>query len=179
MSSWYHCDIQTGAIRAAGFSPNETEARLNTAPDGCVLFMVADGLIYDPFSNPDFSRLKDWLRGNVDREAGDLRAQYVTDVPGQAQTYEKKEAEARLWTDGDETAHPERYPFMLTEAQVRAVPISQVRAEIMAQVNLLTPVAALIEAHRVAAKMAVSAATTIPEIMTAGTVDWQSLVPTN
>ena len=160
MSSWYHCDDQTGAIRAAGFSPNEQEASLQTAPAGSTLYVAADGLIYDPFSNPDFTRLKEWLRGQIDAQAGAIRAQFVTDVPGQAQTYEKKETEARLWTDGE----------------VRAVPIAQVRAEIMAQVNMLTPVAALVEAHRVAAKIAVSAGGTLPAIMQAAQVDWTALV---
>jgi hypothetical protein len=84
------------------------------------------------------------MRDLIDREAGEFRMRFITDVPGQAQTYANKEAEARLWVEGDEAVHPARYPFMLAEAQVRGVPIASVRSEIMAQVNLLTPLAALI-----------------------------------
>jgi len=124
----------------------------------------------------DLAVLKPALRARVDRDVGEVRATFITDVPGQAQTYEKKEAEARLWTDGDEVTHPERYPFMLTEAQVRGVTIAQVQAEIMAQVDALTPVAATVEAHRIAAKAAISAASTASEAVLAAAVDWQAVL---
>lgn len=175
---WFYCDDTTGAILSGGMAPNEDAAKMQPGREGANLFVVPDGSIDAPFDTiPNFSRLKDYLRAKVDADAGAFRSQFITDVPGQAQTYEKKEAEARLWTDGDEAANPDRYPFMLAEAQVRGIPIGQVRGEIIAQVGQLTPLAAMIEAHRVAAKQAILTATTLPAIMGAAEVDWPGLLP--
>ena len=128
-------------------------------------------------ATPDFTALRAYYRAKIDAEVGAVRVQFITDVPGQAQTYEKKEAEARLWTTGDEVTNPDRYPFMLAEAAVRAIPISQVRTEIMAQVDQLTPVAALMEAHRVNAKQIVLAATTLPDIVNGAVIPWNLILP--
>lgn len=175
---WFYCDDTTGAILSGGMAPNEDAAKMQPGREGATLYVVPDGSIDSPFAQaPDFSRLRDHLRAVIDEGAGAFRARFVTDIPGQAQTYEKKEAEARRWTDGDEVANPDRYPFMLTEAQVRGIPIAQVRGEIMEQVGHLTPLAALIEAHRVAAKQDILAASTLPAIIAASVVDWGALLP--
>ena len=113
-----------------------------------------------------------FYHARIDTEAGVERSKYITDVPGQAQTYQRKEDEARRWSEGDEATHPELYPFMIAEAEMRAVPIAQVRDEIMAQVNALAPLAALIEAKRICAKRAVDAAEDIPGIAEAANVVW-------
>lgn len=124
----------------------------------------------------DLAIVKDFYCARIDAGAGDARSRFITDVPGQAQTYEKKEAEARAWTAGDDAAHPERYPFMLAEAVATGQTIAEVRASIMAQVDLLTPIAARIEGARIAAKMSAQAAATIPEIAAAATVDWNAVL---
>lgn len=108
----------------------------------------------------------------IDAEAGAERSKYITDVPGQAQTYQRKEDEARRWSEGDDAAHPELYPFMIAEADMRNVPIAQVRDEIMAQVNALAPLAAIIEAKRICAKRAVDVAPSIQAIAQAAAVNW-------
>lgn len=174
---WFHCDNTTGAIVTAGIGPEEI-AHLQTAPTGQTLVVVPDGSVSNPFSEePDFTVLKDYLRAKIDKDAGAFRARFITDVPGQSQTYEKKESECRAWTDGDEVANPDKYPFMIAEATVRGVPVAQVRAEIFAQVSMLTPLAALIEAHRVAAKTGVSNATTLLSVLQNAEVDWEGLLP--
>ena len=121
----------------------------------------------------NLSPIRDALLDRIDREAGAIRARFITDVPGQAQTYEKKEAEARAWTAGDPEAD---YPFMAAEATVRGVPIAQVRAEIMAQVDALKPIAALVEAHRIHAKQSVKDAETVAGMILAATVDWEAVL---
>ena len=74
------------------------------------------------FSLPiDLALVRTFYHARIDQEAGACRSRFITSVPGQAQTYLRKEAEARAWTDGDEVAHPEAYPFMLVEAGVRGV----------------------------------------------------------
>lgn len=171
---WFHCKNDTGEIETLGVAPDMATAEMNPAPQGETLFVVPDGSVGAIGSGtPDFTLLKAHLSAQIDAGAGALRAQFITDVPGQAQTYERKEREARAWTEG---ADDTDFPFLATEAGVRGVDISVVQAEVMAQVNALTPMAALIEAHRMAAKINVEAATTLPQIMAAGVVDWASVL---
>lgn len=178
MATWFFCHATTGQILGAGIEGDVAAASAMTAPPGTTLYVTPDGMVRDPYSaTPDFTNLKNYYRTKIDAEVGAVRVQFITDVPGQAQTYEKKESEARLWTDGDEVTNPDRYPFMLAEAQVRGIAIAQVRAEIMAQVNQLTPVAALMEAHRVNAKQNVLTAATLPDIIAAAVIPWQSILP--
>ncbi|MCK0531781.1 hypothetical protein [Sphingobium agri] len=125
------------------------------------------------FSLPiNLDLVRAFYHARIDQEAGTCRSRFITDVPGQAQTYLRKEAEARAWTEGDEVANPGLYPFMLAEASVRSVPIAQVRDEIMDQVNQLVPMAAMIEAKRIHAKRMVDAADDIPGIAAAAAVQW-------
>lgn len=126
------------------------------------------------FSFPiDLAKVRAFYHARIDVAAGEERSKYITDVPGQAQTYQRKEDEARRWVEGDETAHPVLYPFMIAEATMRAVPVAQVRDEILAQVNALAPLAAMIEAKRICAKRAVDAAEDIPGIAAAAAIDWE------
>lgn len=171
---WFHCKDDTGEIETGGMAPDEAQARLQEAPGGQTLFIVPDGSVGGMFTGtPDFTALRKYLSTQVDAGAGALRAMFITDVPGQAQTYERKEREARAWTEG---ANDADFPFLATEAAVREVEISAVQAEVMAQVNALTPMAALIEAHRMCAKTKIGAATTLPEIVAAAEVDWASVL---
>lgn len=122
---------------------------------------------------PDPDAIRAALHRKVDVEAGSIRAQFITDVPGQAQTYEKKEDEAKRWTTGGDAP---QFPFLAAEASVRGVTIDQVQEEVLAQVAMLTPLAALIEAHRIAAKIAVTEAATVGAMVAAASVDWVALV---
>lgn len=171
---WFHCDTATGEILTAGVSPDQATAELQQPPGGASLVVVPDGAVSSPFSEaPDFSVLKALLAAKIDAEAGAIRSRFITDVPGQAQTYERKEREARAWIEGGNDAD---FPFLATEASVRGIATSVVQAEVMAQVNALTPLAALIEAHRMAAKIAVASGTTLPAIVNAAAVDWATVV---
>lgn len=170
---WIVYGVSDGTVRWTGSGGGGASAAAQEVPEGLAVLQVPQAVVA---TNPvDLDALKTYFNGKIDAAVGALRQQFITDVPGQSETYYKKETEARSWTDGDEVAHPEKYPFMLAEASVRSVPISQVQSEIMAQVNALVPIAASIEAHRVAAKSSVLAASTLPTIMTAATVDWQAV----
>lgn len=171
---WFYCNNDTGAIETGGMASDEVGARQQVAPTGSTLFVVPDGSISNTWTGtPDFAVLKAMLGAQIDAGAGALRARFITDVPGQAQTYERKEREARAWTEGADDAD---FPFLATEASVRGVAIGTVRAEVMAQVNALTPMAALIEAHRMAAKIAIAGATTLPAIVAAAEIDWTAIL---
>lgn len=121
----------------------------------------------------DLAIIKDYYRALVDMGAGRFRMQFITDVPGQAQTYERKEAEARAWTEGADSA---AFPFITAEATLRGVPVETVRDEVMAKVNALTPIAAAIEARRLFAKQTISEAQHIGEIVEAAKVNWAGVM---
>jgi len=178
MPTWLEVDASTFEVLGVG---SDSGTQYPTAALGKMIVPVSPAVVRTTWpidEGPiDPVALKQSLRAKIDAEVGAVRVQFITDVPGQAQTYEKKEAEARLWIDGDEVTNPDRYPFMLAEATVRGIAIAQVRAEIMAQVNQLTPVAALMEAHRVNAKQNVLTATTLPDIIAAAVIPWQSILP--
>ncbi|CAD7335334.1 hypothetical protein FIM10_02195 [Sphingomonadales bacterium 56] len=158
-----------GVIRRVISVPDYPSILANTGP-GETAYEIPENAAY---SFPiDIAKVRSFYHSRIDGAAGEERSKYITDVPGQAQTYQRKEDEARRWVEGDDAAHPELYPFMIAEAGMRAVPIVQVRDEIMAQVNALAPLAALIEAKRICAKRAVDAAEDIPGIAGAADVDW-------
>ena len=160
-----------GVIRRVINVPDYPSVLANTGP-GETAYEIPENAAY---SFPiDLAKVRAFYHARIDAEAGAERSKYITDVPGQAQTYQRKEDEARRWSEGDEAAHPELYPFMIAEATMRAVPIEQVRDEILAQVNALAPLAAMIEAKRICAKRAVDAAEDIPGIAGAAAVDWEA-----
>lgn len=157
-----------GALVGVYSAPDIYRLNANTPPGGSMYVVPAEAVLTFPI---DLEKVRDFYRQRVDQSAGEVRTRYITDVPGQSQTYEKKEAEARGWQEGDTE---DDYPFMAAEAAVRDVPIAQVRAEILAQVNALMPLAALIEAHRLNAKRAIAAAPDIPAIAAAAAIDWEA-----
>lgn len=124
---------------------------------------------------PNYEALFVFLHKKIDGEAGAFRSRFITDAPGQAQTYERKEREARDWVEG--TSDPNDFPFMSAEATVTGKTIAQVRDSILAQVNALVPLAAQIEAHRIKAKQDVSSTNNVPDAFAATEVDWEMLLP--
>lgn len=173
MPNWFHCDNASGAISAGGISSSQ-DAPKQTAPEGQTLYVVPDGMIGSPFSaQPDFSLLKGHLRSTVDEQAGAARKDIITDVPGQAQTYGAKAAEAQAWVDGADAAG---FPYLSAEAEARGVTMAQVRDEIIAQLGAQTPILARIEANRIRAKRDIDSASTLPSILSAGQVDWPAII---
>ncbi|WP_147367415.1 hypothetical protein [Aurantiacibacter xanthus] len=147
--------------------------------DGRAALILPDGLILNPYAEtPDFSRLKTYLRSKVDMEAAAIFKSNVTDIAGQDRRYAQKLAEAQSWAAGADEADPALYPFMVAEAEARsaisgsAVPVSQVRSEVLARSSEVTAAEARIEALRVASKIAVQAGDNICDILQAATVDW-------
>ena len=158
-----------GALNRIVGVPDHPSILANTGPDEVGYAVPQQAVMTFPIDMP---MIRAFYHARIDQEAGEQRGKFITDVPGQAQTYQRKEAEARAWTEGDEVANPDAYPFMIAEATLRGVSVAQVRDDILAQVNALTPIAALIEARRICAKRAVDAAPDIPAIAQAATVDW-------
>jgi hypothetical protein len=115
------------------------------------------------------------LHGLIDANAGAFRTRFITDVPGQQQTYAEKETEARAWSaDPDGT-----YPFLAAEAAARSIPVADVAAEIIATADAWRGLGALIEAARIAGKRAVTAARVANDwaaMDAAAEIDWEALL---
>lgn len=115
------------------------------------------------------------LHLQIDAEAGAFRARFITDVPGQQQTYAEKETEARAWS-----ADPGgTYPFLAAEAAARSIPVADVAAEIIATADAWRGLGALIEAARIAGKRAVTAARVAGHwgaMDAAAQIDWEALL---
>lgn len=103
----------------------------------------------------------------IDEAAGKARLRYITDVPGQQAVYITKLAEAEAYlasiVAGQPTAQPGAY--VAAEAAVRgisAVQMSELVVALAAQWSGV--VGPAIEAARIAAKLQLDAADTVPEI---------------
>ena len=170
MTTWVHCNAETGAIATIGVSVNDYEASLQVPPPGMVGFSLPDGLILDPYSaTPDLSRCAAWLCDKIDRDAGALRSRLVTLAPGQEMVYCLKIAEAREWAPG---ARDEAFPFLSSEAESTGKSIADVRAAVIEKVSHYTALAAQIEGKRIGAKLAVKAAILLPDLVKASMVAW-------
>lgn len=113
------------------------------------------------------------LHSKIDREAGAFRCRFITDVPGQQATYLDKERQAR-----DLLADPEGGPFprIAAEAQVRGIDQVEMALIIVATADQWRAIDTAIEAARIGAKLAVSAATARPAKEAAATVDWEAIL---
>lgn len=115
------------------------------------------------------------LHAQIDREAGVFRKRFITDVPGQQQTYAEKEREARAWTAD---ADPADFPFLAAEAAARDVSIADVAALVIATADAWRLLGAAIEGARMGSKAAVTAAKTAGDwgaMADAAQINWEDL----
>lgn len=106
----------------------------------------------------------------IDFQAEQIRAGIITPGSGQAMTYLRKEAEARAWL-ADNTATA---PFVEAEATVTGRTIAEVAQIIVSQADAWLIIGPRIEATRIAAKRAVSQASTVAEMRAAAAIDWKA-----
>jgi hypothetical protein len=120
---------------------------------------------------PSLDALKATVSAKVDAQAEQQRQRYLTPGAGQALVYERKRAEAeRMATDAD--PQPAAYPLLAAEVGITAPTLAEVGAVVRGLADQWTAAAAAIEAARLAAKAAIAAATTPPEVRAAADVSW-------
>lgn len=110
----------------------------------------------------------------IDFEAGEFRKNFITSVPGQEAIYRIKQIEAETWAEG---ADPAGFPYLSAEANVRGISLADMVAMILQIAAQWTAISVAIEAQRIGAKEAVTAAATPADKQTAANVDWAALVP--
>jgi hypothetical protein len=123
----------------------------------------------------DWSQVDARLHGRIDVEAGTVRTRFITDVPGQQLTYQRKEMEARAWIEA-ESPDPEDFPFLTAEAGATGTQAGVVAAQVLAAAASWGRIGSAIEGARIAAKRAVREATTLAAKEAAAAVDWDSML---
>lgn len=116
------------------------------------------------------------LHRQIDASAGEFRRQFITDVPGQAETYVEKAAEAAAYAIDPNGA----YPFLAAEAAALGVPLADVADEVAATAAAWRALAAAIEGRRRGAKKAVTEARIAGDwaaMNAASAIIWQDLLP--
>lgn len=115
------------------------------------------------------------LHRAVDQAAGAFRLNFITDAPGQPQTYAEKEREALAYA-----ADPAGiYPFLAAEADATGRTIAQVATEVAGTAQAWRMLGAAIEGTRIGAKRAVTAARLAGDwsaMDAAASVDWEALL---
>lgn len=135
-----------------------------------------DWIVYDPATDTvksDLSTLEAALHARIDAEAGAVRLRFISDSPGQALTYQRKEAEARAWMADPETPLSS-LPFLAAEMEATAADAATCAAAIIAAADAWALIGSMIERCRIAAKRAVSAASDANAMTAAAIVDWDA-----
>lgn len=120
----------------------------------------------------DVAAIDGFLHRQIDARAGAFRCRFITVVPGQEMTYLRKEAEARDVLAGGHG------PWPMLEATAAALdqPIAELAQEIVKRSDDWTALGAGIEALRLGAKAAVTAAADAETKRIAAEVDWEALL---
>lgn len=115
------------------------------------------------------------LHARIDAEAGKARMRFISDSPGQQLTYQRKEAEARAFLAAPETPLS-ALPFLSGEMDATGADAATCAAAIVAAADSWILVGSRIERCRIAAKRAISAATTAADMNAAAHVDWDEAI---
>ncbi|MGV1790987.1 hypothetical protein [Rhizobium sp. A37_96] len=126
----------------------------------------------------NLSQLKADLQAHVDSEAGALRARFITVTTGQDMVYWAKQQEAQLIAADPQqgaSVPDAETPHVSAEALADGVSRFEKAVEILTIYQLWATVSPLIEGRRLAAKQAISAATTPNAARTAAVIDWRDV----
>lgn len=120
----------------------------------------------------EIAALEEMLLRQIDHDAGQFRLRFITDVPGQAQTYTEKEAEALAYQNNPDGS----YPIIEAEAAASGMSVADVAAIVISTAAQWRVLGAAIEGQRMGAKRAVQAAETYSGKLAAAEVDWEALL---
>lgn len=112
------------------------------------------------------------LLKSIDEAAGEVRARFITVLPGQEMIYLSKLAEARACAEDPGGT----FPLLAAEAAARAEDIAVTAARVIATAAEWTRIASAIEGARYAARLAVQAAETPAAKRAAASVDWDATI---
>lgn len=146
--------LMTEVPRLPGYMDGSTYVPLQPAPSSSHVFNWVTRVWEDPRTLRD---LKDNGLVLVDKLAGATRLRYITSVPGQAETYAKKEQQARSWAAGSFAG--DAPSFIAAEAQALGVSAQSVALEVIELADFWSDIKGpQIEATRRKWKVAIEAA---------------------
>jgi len=151
---------------------SETMTAHQCSAQGDPITQSWDGQAHEWADDP--AKIDAMLHGLIDGAAGALRLRYITDVPGQQLTYERKEREARAFLEADDPDLA-AFPFLAAEASATGVEAEEAAQTIVAAADLWSSIGAAIERTRISAKRAVTEAPDRAAKQAAAIVDWEAL----
>ncbi|HEV7658842.1 MAG TPA: hypothetical protein VGO55_03250 [Allosphingosinicella sp.] len=119
----------------------------------------------------DMAAIDAELLASIDAAAGAFRGRFLTTIIGQQSAYRRKETEARALVAGG--AGP--WPMIEAEAAATGVEAAELAAVIIAGADTWADLEPKIEAARLGAKKAVTAATTEAEKRAEAAIQWDAL----
>ena len=119
----------------------------------------------------DLAPLKLAAQTEVDQQAGEVRKQFITTIPGQEMVYMEKRREAELVLVSEVT-DPLLVPHIIAEASLNDRTLTEQAEIILGMATQCSHVSQMIETKRLTAKMAIEAATNPAEIELAKVVEW-------
>lgn len=119
----------------------------------------------------DLSAHKTSMIAKVDREAGEIRKLFITEIPGQELVYDQKRREAELIALDPDTPTA-LVPHIAGEALAIGETLIDTAAVILTLAEQWKVISAEIERRRIAHKAAIAAATTRQAVTLAAEVDW-------
>ena len=112
------------------------------------------------------------IHAQIDRQAEEVRAQYITPGAGQAMTYLQKQAEAAaVIADANAPA-----PILSAEAEAMGTTLGDLAAEVHANALAWASIGGKIEGARRAAKRAAADATTPATLRAAAQINWNEVL---
>lgn len=119
--------------------------------------------------------LEQRLAGEIDAGAGEVRRQFITDLPGQPLVYARKAEQARGWLAATAPQTGD-FPAIEAEAAASGIAIGDLVEDIIAAETTWARVSDAIEAARMAAKRRVAAAITPETMIAAAVIDWAAVI---
>ena len=113
------------------------------------------------------------LRHDIDVAAGVTRSRFITIVPGQAETYQAKAANAKAYKAAGSPGNAAPFPWIAAEAQAQGLTPDQAADLVLTLEAQWAQLGAAIEGYRIGGKNLVATAATLQEAIavTASTVN--------
>lgn len=149
------CCWANGALHNIGKKPSQFHVVAGSPPSW----------VFSPEKeNQAVSNMKLGMLTQVDAAAGRARLRYITDIPGQTETYRVKEDQARMWEDAGFMGEPPS--FIKAEAAATGKAPQAIAESVLAAVNFwIENKAPEIEATRQKWKLIVSQQTKIDDLV--------------
>ncbi|WP_333840468.1 hypothetical protein [Novosphingobium sp.] len=170
MEYWIVFRADDGVELVRGSSPTAGTAAAQVLLEGQDLMVVPEAAVRT--LPADLQVIQQDLHEQVDREAEAARSEFLTAGAGMALVYLLKQREAAALADDEDAPAP----LLSAEAAAIGTDVATLAAQVRVADARWLQAAALIEAARRGAKVAISQATSLPALKAAASIDWRGVV---